>query len=138
MAFTLAQVDPHAPCPYAVAFRQWGETTLLGPLGTKPMRSYLYAALLELQRRYFVWRETVPKSHRDHVSSQGHQCIWHVYDELFHLLAEMERRSTQSLLFLPASAGESRGPTVPQTTDTIFGFDATVIEKVSREIADEQ
>jgi hypothetical protein len=56
---------------------------------------------------YMAYRETVPKSHRNHVGERGHRCIFHVLEGAFFLL------KGTSLLVLP---GETlfELPTPPQ------------------------
>ena len=125
-------VELHDPrCVYAREFLVWCETNILAPLQETPNRTAVYKAMLELQKRYFAWYFQVPKKHREHASTRGHICIFHIYMQVLAILMRLEVNLSEALLFMPTNAPASSLPDQFKHTMGIpVGIDIELLEKM--------
>jgi hypothetical protein len=54
-----------------------------------------------LVKRYFQWRNHVPKNHRNLVGDRGHTCIFHILEQSYYQLASLELTMTPKTQFFP-------------------------------------
>ena len=89
-------------CRYAELFAQWCRELLTAATGNASVISINQSKVL-LVDKYFEWRNSVPKSHRNYLGSEGgHVCIFQVFDSAYRQLRAVELALTPPLLFLPA------------------------------------
>lgn len=92
-----------APCSHAQAFGGWAEE-LLATAQRQETGIALNQAKAILLDRYFQWRATVPKAHRDCTGERGHRCIWHVFADAY------ERLRAAELALAPPPLAEAPPP----------------------------
>jgi len=86
-------------CPYARRFAKWSASLIES--SQQPSVVIVNQAKILLIDKYFEWRIHVPKSHRNHIGSGGHRCIYHVFEQTYEKLKLIELALTPPLLFLP-------------------------------------
>lgn len=94
-------------CSYATQFNSWAQQLISSvEQGADQERLLaLYKAKLLLLDKYFDWRNFVPKSHRYRLSTQGHRCLYSVFEDTYNQLRLIELSLTPPLLV--ASTGHS-------------------------------
>jgi len=82
--------DLAGPCPYAVQFQAWVDALLERRLANAN-RVTINQLKLQIQDRYFGWRERVPVAHR-HIggSGRGHLCLFAVFERAINELQQLE------------------------------------------------
>lgn len=70
-------------CEYARLFRHWGTELLAEYVEHDPTPLRLAQAKVLLLDRYFEWRASVPKSHRNRIGENGHICLHHTFEWIF-------------------------------------------------------
>ncbi len=103
-------------CAFAEHFLEWAED-LAAEATDGSDQVAVNQAKVQLLDRYFEWRATVPKTHRNRVSESGHTCIFHVFEGTYYVLRAVELSLTPPLLFIP----EPPPPTEMIYTPLILG-----------------
>jgi hypothetical protein len=88
-------------CEHAQKFAHWTET-LCAKAEARKDKIALNHAFVLLLLQYFAWRNAVPKTHRDHISEQGHVCIFHIFDRAYQRLHELHLTLEPILTSYPA------------------------------------
>lgn len=104
--FTFTEADEEL-CDYAAHFALWAES-LYQETAEQPTLIDIYQGMYFLSRRYYEWRQVVPKSHRDRISERGHVCIFHIWERYFSQLMVLELSLAPSKLVPPSAS--SRPP----------------------------
>lgn len=58
-------------------------------------------AMLLLLKKYFEWRSSVPRNHRNRMSEQGHVCLFHIFERAYQHLKILELSLAPPMLYLP-------------------------------------
>lgn len=112
--FELPHDDPLPNlCEYARPFAKDCEE-LVAEVEKRLNEMTVNVGLLQLQRKYFLWYETAPPSHRRHVGSgASHTCIHQVYLHYYRIL-DRERIALNPPLLRPPAP--STAPTMLEGT----------------------
>lgn len=98
--------EPEEPyinyCTPARVFKQWTLEMLAEYLSRTPTPIQLAQAKVLLVDRYFEWRATVSKSHRNRVGENGHVCIFHVFEQAYQQIRMVQLTVTPPQLMVPA------------------------------------
>lgn len=97
-------------CYYAARFLEWAET-LCSENGWSVVA--VNQAKVLLIDKYFEWRNSVPKTHRDRTGERGHFCIFHVFEHAYRKLRLKELSMTPPMLFVPEVKAEPRMRPIP-------------------------
>ncbi len=103
-------------CAYAQVFQRWADGMLEEYVRANPTPIRLAQAKVLLIDRFFEWRASVPKSHRNRIGENGHVCLFQVFDQVFQQIKLAQLTVTPPLLFLPPS------PPQPLLQSTILGL----------------
>lgn len=90
-------------CDHAEDFSAWAED-LVAKVKTEPDQVAVNQAKVQLIDRYFDWRSTVPKSHRNRISETGHTCIFHVFEKTYQALRAIELSLKTTPLVIPETS----------------------------------
>jgi len=111
-------------CIYAQHFATWADTLYQEEV-SGPTHIGINQKMLLLTKRFFEWRASVPKAHRDRISGRGHICIFHIFERTFHRLRVLELSLTPPMLFLPPPP-----PPPPAQVTKVYKFDSFPIGEV--------
>lgn len=103
-------------CEYARLFHHWGLELLAEYVQTNPTPMRLAQAKVLLLDRYFDWRASVPKSHRNRIGENGHICLHHTLELIF-----LKIRLVQ-LSIMPVQIFTSPPPPPPPAPPQIAGI----------------
>jgi ribosome-associated toxin RatA of RatAB toxin-antitoxin module len=87
-------------CDYAEAFLEWAEE-VVADATTDSNLVAVNQAKVRLIDKYFEWRATVPKTHRNRVNDSGHACIFHVFEKTYQVLRATELSLRPPPLYIP-------------------------------------
>lgn len=108
-------------CIYAKHFAMAIEPTCRDAVAN-PGHVAINQAMLNLLKKYFEWRYSVPKSHRNRVAEHGHVCIFHVFERAYQQLKVLELSLAPPMLFLPPPpSSPPSSPARPQIAAITFG-----------------
>lgn len=86
-------------CPHAADFDTWVQTEYREL--ERADRITVNQLKIWTTDKYFEYVTRVDKSHKEHASSRGHRCIYHVFREAYKRLLDREAHLTPPLLFEP-------------------------------------
>ena len=107
-------------CIYARHFGAWAAALCQDEL-RNPTHIGINQKMLLLTKKYFEWRATVPKAHRDRIGERSHTCIFHVFERVYHELMALELSLTPPMLFLPPARSESPPRQQPEVLGITIG-----------------
>ena len=108
-------------CVYAQHFGAWAEALYQEEVRA-PSHVGINQKMLLLTKKYFEWRPTVPKSHRDRISDRGHVCIFAIFERTFYRLRVLELSLVPPMLFIPPPPPAPPAlPPPPQIAGITFG-----------------
>lgn len=129
VVFTIEPPDHR--CVYARNFDEWARREVLGPLASGADAVKINQAKITIQDRWYSYRQAVPREHRDHLGSAKHICLYTVY------LEALARIHQISLVAAPPDyAYPEKRRSSSWTSDTIIGWDASLIESLERREGD--
>lgn len=105
-------------CVFAQQFAQWAENLVTDAGGSLSLVA-IQQAKIQLLDKYFEWRASVPKNHRDRVGSSGHYCIFQVFVSAYDTLRMVELSLTPPLFVGLGSSfrPEPRGIVIGEEAD---------------------
>lgn len=106
-------------CSSARKFGEWCDPLINEAVRQKDPIA-LNQAKIHLVDRYFNWRGSVTKSHRELVRDENHICIWHIFERAYQQIRAAELVLTPPQLFVPEPAQSSRLPTVIKEPTGIY------------------
>ncbi|MCL5960830.1 MAG: hypothetical protein M1358_16275 [Chloroflexi bacterium] len=115
--FELPDEEPRR-CVFAQEFFRWTSQLCLG-VAQDPSIVCVNQAKILLLDRYFEWRSFAPKSHRNRLGTNGHNCIFQVFSETYERLKVVELSLTPPMLFLPSPPPPAPAP--PQIAGIFIG-----------------
>jgi hypothetical protein len=98
--FKLPEQEPEL-CEFAQFFNSWVEWLFDEIISEKPSVIAVNQAKILLADKYFDWRTLVPKSHRNHISYRGHNCIFQIFVQAYDRIKLVELSLTPPMLFIP-------------------------------------
>jgi hypothetical protein len=98
--FTRPEEQPDL-CVFALAFSEWFDWLMHDIVTDEPTVIFVNQAKVLLVDKYFEWRNSVGKNHRNRIGEAGHTCIFHVFDQGYERLREIELALMRPLLFSP-------------------------------------
>lgn len=127
---TPAQLPPF--CAYAEQFNAWIERLLVTVAQDKDKPNYeglvaVHKAKLLLLDKYFEWRNFVPKAHRYRLSTQGHRCLYSVFEDGYNQLRLIELSLTPPLLVTSAV------PTYPRLPPPVYQIAGITLGEMEEE-----
>jgi hypothetical protein len=94
--------EPQPYCVYAQRFLAWA-TQLTTNVAQAPHIVFVNQAKILLVDKYFEWRHSVPRTHRNRLGSNGHVCIFQTFVDAYDQLRVVELSLTPPPLYLPAA-----------------------------------
>ena len=116
-------------CLYARGFSAWGNQ-LIKEIA-EPNIVAVNQAKVQLLDKYFEWYRYVPRAHRLKAGTQGHICIFQVFEATYERLKVLELSLTPPLLFLPAQIPGFREPS--QIAGIFLGEDEKKLNEKEKE-----
>ena len=89
-------------CEYAQLFDEWAQELIRHHVTNRPDSTTIEKAKVLLTDRYFDWRVTVPKNHRDRLGTSRHICVMAVFVEHYERLRVLALRAAPSV-YAPAA-----------------------------------
>jgi hypothetical protein len=93
-------------CVYAHHFWEWA-TQLTTGVAKNPNVVAVNRAKITLMDKYFEWRNSVSRSHRDRLGNTSHTCIYQVFVDAHDQLRVVELSLTPPPLYLPEAIEEA-------------------------------
>lgn len=98
-------------CVYALHFAEW-TTQLTANVAQNPHIVFVNQAKIMLVDKYFEWRNSVPKSHRNRLGNNGHICIFQTFVDAYEQIRVVELSLTPPMLYLPAAVPQAEPPQI--------------------------
>ena len=117
--FHLPEEDQVKICPAARKFGEWCEPPINEAVRQKDPIA-LNQAKIHLLDRYFNWRGSVTKRHRELVRDEGHICLWAIFERAYQQIRAAELVLTPVQLFVPEPAPPPQPPTVIKEASGIY------------------
>ena len=117
--FHLPEEEQVTSCLAAGKFGEWCEPLINEAIRQKNPIA-LNRAKIHLLDRYFDWRGTVTKSHRELVGDENHICIWHIFEQAYQQIRAAELVLTPPQLFVPEPAPAPQAPMVIKEPPGIY------------------
>lgn len=106
-------------CVYAREFSEW-TNDLCAKVKQSPNIVAVNQGELSLLKKYFEFRNSVPRNHRDRLGKVGHECIFQVFERAFESLREIELKLTPPPLFSQQEPSPPAPPAPPAQISGIF------------------
>ncbi|MBN1813646.1 MAG: hypothetical protein JXA14_17535 [Anaerolineae bacterium] len=87
-------------CRFAESYDGWASGVLAKVQQKRDVVTVNQAKLL-LADKYFQYFQTVPQSHRYHLSPRGHRCVFQAFLEAYKQLKAFELSITPPMIFIP-------------------------------------
>lgn len=127
MEFVIDDVPPDHRCVYARTFAEWFARDVLEPLRAKPDAVKVNQAKITLQDKWYSYRQTVPKQHRDTLGSRTHVCLLAIYLDCLARLHQIDLITAPPEYVYPEKRRSSAW-----SSDTIIGWDASLIDTLHK------